>query len=194
MTSCPLANWYQIQTPQGAHKPLPALAPCDLSDLVCSHTTPVCPLLLLPVIFLPQGLCTCSSPCLEYPTHRPGHGFPFTSSRSSLKRHLLREAFPDHSTYHYNHPALYPLNLPFFILFWPDSTQHSLTLYYVFVSLFIFIMCLPRYSVGPRRAGALSTLVPALSRRQQAASAQQIVTEPRNEERPDRQDKGQGRH
>lgn len=75
---------------------------------------------------LPQGLCTYSSLCLKCssPNARMTHVLP----RSWLKCHLLHDAFPDHSIYHFNClPASSPARLrscPCLFLFPPSTSHH----------------------------------------------------------------------
>lgn len=77
------------------HKSLHTL-PCPLPALAFSHFPPyyfLCPAGFLtdPGMLLPQGLCTCRFLCLVPSFSRSLHASLFTSFRSFLKHHLLRE-------------------------------------------------------------------------------------------------------
>lgn len=123
MSSCPPANWYQIQIPPGAYKPLPALSPRDLSDLISSHTTHICPLHALASHIPASGPLHLLRQNSEHPAPGPGCGLPFPSFRSLLKGTSSgRTSLTPLSTI-----TRTPLSIHFnltFVVVLPDSPQH----------------------------------------------------------------------
>lgn len=82
---------------------------------------------------LPQGLCTYSSLCLKCSS--PNAHMTYILPRSWLKCHLLHDAFPDHSIYHFNGlPASSPARLRscpclFFSPLALNTIQHIVLIY-----------------------------------------------------------------
>lgn len=114
MSYCPLANWYPIQTPQEAASSCMLWVP--MTSVISSPTTlPVCPLATLACHFPASGPLHLLFPQPGTPNPQTFMWLVLHLSRSPLKRHLLREAFPDQFIYHYTHLTLCPLNLHLFI-------------------------------------------------------------------------------